>query len=230
MTNRQLDPQIFPTDAVTLLPEIDFYQVAFDSLPQVYKNAPNFISFLQQICIQKQYIYDVIRSLVNVYNLNSSDGFAPATPSGIYLEMLASNLTAPVSENENAQALLSAINNRIGFINSRGRPKDFYTYFRINGYGNYWNNTSIIEQWNATISITLPLPPMGSPDPLDAFKFDMFRLKGAGIEINTESTEAALLTFSKITGGTPVYNPAGLGWGIQEPRGNVVGGGYFKRL
>ncbi|MDE2292179.1 MAG: hypothetical protein KGL53_08860, partial [Elusimicrobia bacterium] len=97
MTTIYLEPQFFfPVEDVTQLPAIDFYEYAKGQLPQVYQNAPNFMATVRAISNNKQYLYNIIRSLVNVVNLNNTgNGTGDATANGIYLQMLASIFNAP---------------------------------------------------------------------------------------------------------------------------------------
>ena len=87
--------QSFGNGAVTQLPEIDLFKFATAQLPSVYQNAPNFMGVLQNISAQKQKLYEAIRSLINVFNLNDAgNGTAEATPQGVYAKMIASVFSA----------------------------------------------------------------------------------------------------------------------------------------
>lgn len=228
MDNRDLFPQTFDPDALTLLPEINFFVEASNKLPQVYQNAPNFMAQLKVICDRKQFIYDIIRSLVNVFNLNSSDGFTPATPTRIYLEILASNITAPFSVGDLDIVILNSIRNRINFVNSRGKIDDFYRYFVLNSFGSNFTNSEVIEEGNATLNITVPLNPTGTPDPLTVFQYDMFKLKAAGIEINVNPTNPPMFAFSTLSG--PDKFPNTKGFATLDARRNATGGGFYKTI
>lgn len=157
-----LYPQVFPSTAVTLLPEIDFYDYAFQQLPLIYQNAANFCGMLKAISSQKQNLYDIIRSLVNVYNLNDAGNLNPQTvpsgkPTGVYLKMLASVFNSSYSDSYDDVQITSIIQQSVIFINSRGLPSDFYKYFVNVGMEYAFTNGNVEEDGNATIFFNVPV-------------------------------------------------------------------------
>src|SRR5574343_512782 len=130
-----LEPQEFHPKSVTQLPALDLYEYCYQNLPGIYKQAPNFTAMLKALSIENQYLYDIIRSLINVWNLNNTKGNEtyPAIPSGIYLNMLANMVNAQYSALSLSTSTYNAIQNTISYLNSRGRISDYYTYFKNNG-------------------------------------------------------------------------------------------------
>jgi len=231
MANLPLLPQNFDLDSKTVLPTINFYERAKSTLPQVYLNAPDFLSLLKVICDAKQQIYDIIRSLVNIYNMDNSDTLTDSTPSGVYLQMLANNLSAPFVLNppDSDQTIFLSVRNRTTFVNSRGLFNDFYRYFVLNGFADEFNPEGVKEVGNATINMTVPLPGSGVPNPLTKITYDMFRIKSAGIEININPGVIFYFGFSNLDEPSSL-NPTSQGWGNRDPRGVVTGGGFFFSL
>lgn len=224
----KLEPQIFDEDAETLVPAYDFFEESKKTLPQIYLNAEKFMDSLKAILSRKQYLYDAIRSLVNVYNLNSSDVFTKSTPTGVYLEMLASNTNTKFTAGATDTELLEVIGNQLTFVNSRGNFADFYRYFAINNLSSYFNSDNVKEVGNATLSIKMPVSSGGVPDALTVLIYDLFKLKSAGIEININQTEPDYFAFSILD--NPVTPARTAGWATIDSRGIVSGGGFFRTL
>lgn len=178
-----LVPQLFGTTAQTQLPALSMYDSAYSQLPSVYQNAPNFIGVLQAISAQKQYLYDVIRSLINSYNLNDSLGSNntdSATPTGIYLKMVASVFNAQYFPDSTDATILNLTQNITNFVNSRGRPHDFFNYFDINGIGAYFTNLNVNEDGNATIYFNVPIADIVNPQSTVQIQLTVTALAGAG--------------------------------------------------
>jgi hypothetical protein len=232
MTLMDLTPQFFDSYSVTQLPSIDFYNYALSQLPQVYQNAPNFTQTLLFISQQKQNLYDIIRSLVNVYNLNDTGaGITPAPPYGIYLKMLAAVFNAPYTQGQEDNVISTSIKNTVCFVNSRGYPSDFYRYFYLNGLAGYFTNANIEEDGNASIFINVPVPdtPLTPPSPYQIFVNSMNKLKGAGIFIVVTGLNIPFFQLGSLPTDSPPYEvaPGNAGFGVLTPDGATINGGFF---
>lgn len=224
---QKLIPQFFEDTTVTLLPAIDFYEEAKKKLPMIYQNARNFMALIKSICEVKQELYNIMRSLANTYNLYSSGSPDPyeATPQGVYLKMLASDLTAPFNENDEDYVIFESIVDRINSVVSRGNIKSFEDYFEQNDYE--FNNNTVQVIPNATIFFNVPIPNLSVPfNPLDAFKRDIFRIKGAGIRIIVNST--ANIPFFRLANTSGYIPPESAGFAGLDAFGRPIGGGYFS--
>lgn len=232
MALQALIPQFFFPTAVTQLPAIDFYAYAKNQLPQVYQNAPNFMAVVRVISNNKQYLYDVIRSLVNVYNLNNAGGgIENSTPYGVYLNMLASVFNTPINPSAAPYQILNAIQNTVIFVNSRGTPNDFFSYFANNGLESSITNENIEDDGNATIFFNVPVENTGTNyNPYDIFVTDMAKLKGAGIEVIVTPGNIPFFQLGSLPTDTPPYQvaPGNAGFGVLKPDGRVVNGGFFS--
>ena len=250
MTIYPLLPQVFGTGAVTQLPEIDFFQYAKNQLPSVYQNAPDFMQVVMAISANKQQLYDIIRSLVNVFNLNDTGNttFPPApsaVPSGyldpdpnnvgqflpIFAQMIASVFGAPYDAGAASLDIINATQNVVNFINSRGQPQAFFNYFNLNGLAGNFTNANVIEDGNATIFFDVPIEnnPALKPNPFDQFIFDMNKLKGAGIKIRVQSTPPPFFQYGALpSAGPPYVAPGNLGYGVLQPSGVVAFGGFYS--
>lgn len=228
----ELLPQNFIITEITQLPSIDFFNFARTQLPQVYQNASNFMGVLSTISVQKQKLYDIIRSLVNVFNLNNAgNGPDSAAPTGIYLQMLASVFNAPYSDGDSSLTIITNIKNAITFVNSRGRPSDFYQYFLINGLSQYFTNEGVEEDGNASIFFNLPISSVSTnpPTPVDIFLNSMNKLKAAGIEIFFTGSDISYFQPGSLPTDSPPFStgPGNTGFGGLNSDGRVVGGGFF---
>lgn len=227
-----LQYQTFASGAVTQLPSINFYQYALSQLPQVYQNASNFCATLLVIATQKQYIYNCIQSLVNSYNLNDTgNGTASAQPSGLYAQMIASVFNAPYTSGATTATILNATQNAVVFVNSRGKPSDFYNYFSLNGLASSFTTENVQEVGNATIFFDVPVPdtPDSPPNPYDTFNNAMLKLKGAGIEILSIGQNIPFFQYGSLPTDSPPESvaPGNAGYGILDPDGTVRGGGFY---
>ena len=234
MTTFPLSPQAFTSQSVTQLPAFDFLAYAKTLLPQVYQIAPNFMDVVEVISANKQYLYDTIRSLINVMNLNNSgSGDAASVPSGVYLEMLASIFNSPYTVGQADYLIANSIQNTITFVNSRGLTSDFYRYFALNGLATYFNNNGVEDNNNATIFFNVPIPntPSIPPNPYQIFYTNMFKLKAAGVEILVESGNVPFFQLGALpTDSGPPVAPGNAGFGILTPDGVVINGGFFISL
>lgn len=236
MATVDLKPQTFGENAVTQLPALDFFQYVKSQLPQVYQNAPNLMALLQVIATQKQYLYDVIRSLINSFNLNDTGkGSDSATPSGIYAQMIASVFNAPYAQGSTDSEIIIAAQNAITFVNSRGTFSDFYRYFYINGLADSFTNANIQEDGNATIFFNVPVfnTPDNPPNPFEIFLTSMQKLKGAGIEIIANPANTTYFQYGSLPTDDPPYQvaPGNAGFGILQADGTtVINGGFFMSL
>lgn len=232
MTNQPLTRQSFPSTAVTIVPALNFFQQALNILPGFYKAAPKFIQAIFYIASVKQSIYDIIRSVANIYNLYSINSQNPddATPKGIYLRMLAVQVNAPFSEVDDDSTVTNSIINRINYVVSRGTPLSFFNYFNFNSLGGYFNNVSVQETNNATIFFNVPVPnnPLINPNPFELFRENMERLKAAGIKIVINSTlNIPLFQLADLYGNVA---PENAGFAGLDVFGEPVGGGFYKNL
>jgi hypothetical protein len=228
--NVYLEPQVFHPKSVTQLPAIDFYEYGYNQLPSIYRQAPNFLALLKVISDRKQYIYDIARSFVNVFNLNNTDGNPtyPAFPQGVYLDLLATAFNAQYNALALSTSTYNAIQNTVSYINARGRIKDFEVYFRNNGLGDYFNNDHIFLDPNATLVFSVPIPntPLNLPNPYAIFTTSMSLLKGMGVRIETVGANIPLFQF-----GAPPGNqvaPGNAGFGVLLLNGEVINGGFFS--
>lgn len=232
MSNTYLEPQIFPDQAVTLLPALDFLGIAKQNLPQIYQAAPNFMGIISATATIKQYLYDVIRSLTNIYNLYSSrsPNATDATPSGPYLRMLATNLDASFSDTDTDAEVITAIVRKTNFVVSRGQPKDFFSYFEQNSLAGNFNNVSVQESNNATIFFNVPVPnlPLMTPNPFDVFIASMQRLKASGVKISAVSSID--IPYFQLADLDENVGPDNAGFAGLNFYGRPVGGGHFKSV
>ena len=229
MTNQNLNPQFFPDVAKTILPNLDFYELAQKKLPQIYNNAQNFMGIIFSIATIKQQIYDIIQSLCNVYNLYSSTSKSPtiATPQGVYLRMLATDLNAPFSNEDNDSTVFSSIIKRINFVVSRGQASSFFNYFSQNNLSGFFNNSTVQEINNGTIFFNVPIPntPLVTPNPFSVFSEDMFKLKAAGIKIIVNSS--ANIPYFQLADLNGNVAPENAGFAGLNVFGEPFGGGFF---
>lgn len=233
MTTQTLLPQPFGPNAVTQLPAIDFYQYALAQLPQVYQNAPNFLAVITVISTAKQYLYDLIRSLVNSYNLNDTgEGDDSAEPTGIYAQMIASVFNTPYTTGASDSDIINATQQVTTFVNSHGYPSDFYDYFLLNGFDGYFTNANVEEDGNATIFFNLPIQntPSNPPNPYFNFINSTLKLKGAGINVILNTIQTPYFQYGSLPTDNPPYEvaPGNAGFGILEPRGDVINGGFYQ--
>lgn len=232
MTLLDLEPQIFSEGTITQLPFIDFFANSKAQLPQVYQNAENMMATLSLISDQKQQLYLTILSLINVFNLNSIVSTNDSSPTGIYLEMLASCFNAPFTHGQEDYKIQNSIQNTVVFVNSRGYPSDFYNYFLYNGLNTYFTNANIQEDENATIFMNVPIvnTPLSPPNPFDIFVQNMNKLKGAGIDIIVSAQNIPFLQYGSLPTDVPPYEvaPGNAGLGVLLPDGQVIGGGFFS--
>lgn len=230
MANQDLNPQTFPDNAKTIVPSIDFLEFLKTYIPQKYQQAPNFMAIINSIAILKQNLYDIIRSIANIYNLYSSDSDTPfsATPQGIYLRMLASNVSAPFSDGDSDSTVFNSIVNRMTLVDSRGQPKSFYNYFTYNNLNLAFNNNGVQEINNATIFFNVPIPdnPLATPNPYQVFVQDMFKLKGAGIKIEVNST--VNIPYFQLADLSGNVGPGNAGFAGLDTRGQQIGGGFYS--
>lgn len=231
MSTLPLIPQAFDSNQITQLPAFDMLAYAKGLLPQVYQNAPNFMAVVQSIAAQKQYLYDVMRSLINVMNLNSVAGGERATPVGVYLQMLASIFNAPYTAGAADYVIFSSIQNAILFVNSRGLTSDFYNYFAANGLAGQFTNNNVEEDGNATLLFNVPVAdtPSSPPNPFDIFTTAVFKLKAAGIETIIVPGNIPYFQYGSLPTDTPPNQvaPGNAGFGVLTPDGVVVGGGFY---
>lgn len=235
MTISNLSPQIFTNQMVTQLPAIDFFEYAKTLLPLVYQNAPNYMAAIKTISTNKQYIYDIIRSLVNSYNINDAgSGADSAIPTGIYLQMAASVFNTPYATGSTDEQILNAIQNTVLFVNSRGYPSDFQKYFLLNNLEGYITNYNIEEDGNATIVFNVPIisSPLNPPNPFDVFTTDMLKLKGAGIEVIIIAANVPYFQYGSLPTDSPPYQVASgnAGFGVLTNDGHAINGGFFISL
>jgi len=214
-----LEPQAFTDSAdnpETVLKPYDFFSEFEQLLPDVYINAQNFMEIVRQIADTYQYLYDVMRSLVNVPNFSFSNYLATGQScSGVYLLMLARFLDIPISytqiNNENQpivagvddQILATNILTKIVLMNSRGTHKDFEDYYlAIDNYSQF-----IADNISEDIDGTLKLNTSFTNDSttrnvtLAQFEKDITNLKAVGVRINDNriTLTPRIFTFS--------YNP-----------------------
>ncbi len=243
MAISDLNPQPFGPTAQTQLPAIDFYTYALSQLPQVYQNAANFCTVLKNSSARKQYLYDVIRSLVNSYNLNDTLATTDpvtkistdeAEPLGIYANMIASVFNAPYSISFSDKQILNATQNAVNFVNSRGTPSDFYNYFVLNGLESYFTNVNVQDNGNATIFFNVPVAnnPTNPPNPYYEFTTNMLRLKGAGIEVIVNGANIPFFQYGSLPSDNPPYEvaPGNAGFGIIQAHNDVINGGFYQSL
>ena len=228
-TTQDLNPQFFPDGAVTILPNLDFYALAQARLPQIYNSAQDFMGLIFSIATIKQAIYDVIQSLCNVYNLYSSRSINTniATPQGVYLRMLATDLGASFSDGDSDSTVFSSIIRRINLVVSRGQPIAFFNYFEQNNLSGFFTNNAVQEVNNATIFFNVPVPnePLITPNPLTVFSQDMFRLKAAGIKVIVNSTtNIPYFQLADLNGHVAPENAGFAGLNIF---GQPYAGGYY---
>lgn len=228
-TGTDLQPQVFSLGSNTVVPAVDFYAVANQILPDKYRMATNFMAIIKVISDQKQYLYDVIRSLTNVYNLYSSRNTVPGgtQPTDVYLRMLASDAGAPYDSNAINSDIADAVSNRFTSVSSRGTIKAFYDYFEYNELGGYFNNSTIQEDGNASILIIVPINNSGSPNPFLVFQQDIFRIKAAGIYIVSQPAVIPYFQYADLLGNV---GPGNKGYAGLTERGNTIGGGYYTPL
>src|ERR1700679_2742820 len=218
-----LQPQEFAQNAVTALPAIDFYQLYVNQLPQLFQAAPNFLAFVKSQTDYSQYLYDIIRSLLNIYNIDSESN----PPSGAYLQMLANDYAVIINPTDTDPIIKQNIMKRITLSISRGSVNDFANYFNENQIMTM-NNTNFVLTGNATISITvpasaIPVPP-SSYSQLELITEDLEKIKAAGIKLIVDSTNPPLFGYLG-DGGT---QPNVLGYGIRQSDGSIVGGGHYS--
>lgn len=225
----QLNPQIFSSEVVTQIPAKDLFEIAKNSLPFVYQGMKNFMSMLQGISTQKQYLYDVMRSLINCYDLidsHPSDSI-DARPSGVYLRMVASDFNISFNDSDDDNKILTLIIQKINFVVSRGRPFDFYSYFAQNNLDGFFDNVSVQETGNATVFFNVPIPnlPLVSPNPFEVFTKNMNKIKAAGIKINTES--AINIPYFQLASLSGEVAPGNAGFAGLNLFGQAQGGGFY---
>ena len=236
MTVSTLVPQTFGAGAATQLPQIDFYQYALSQLPQVYQNAPNFCAVLLAISTQKQKLYNIILSLINSYNLNDAlKGSDPATPSGIYAQMIASVFNAPYTAGASDATIINATQTAVVFVNSRGYASDFYAYFALTGIASSFTNANVEETGNATIFFNVPIEdtPDLPPNPYQVFVNATLKLKGAGIKVVVgSSVNLPFFQYGSLPTDDPPYQvaPGNAGFGILQSDGSVDNGGFYQGL
>jgi len=228
-TGTDLQPQVFADGSNTVVPGLDFYALANQILPNQYVSASNFMALIKVIADQKQYLYDIIRSLTNVYNLYNSDNNVPGgtQPEGVYLKMLASDAGAPYDANAQDPDIADAVSNRFISVSSRGTIKSFYDYFEFNELGGFFNNNTVQEDGNASILIIVPITDGGSPNPFLIFQQGMFRVKAAGIYIVTQPAVIPYFQYADLLGNV---GPGNQGYAGLTDRGNTIGGGYYTPL
>lgn len=231
-----LEPQVFLDGAVTQLPAIDFYQYALDNIPSIYTVAPNFSSILKATAQQKQYIYDIIRSFVNVFNRSNpnTNPLAPAIPQGVYLDLLAVALNAQYTALALSVSTYNAVQNTVSYLNARGRISDFQTYFENNGLGQYFNNSNVFVDPNLTLIFSLPIPntPLNPPNPYAIFVTSMSLLKAMGVEVVVVGANVPLVQYGSLPTDVPPYQvaPGNAGYGVLLENGEVINGGFFTSL
>lgn len=229
MANQDLNPQVFTTGAVTILPVLNFFELAKARLPQIYQNAPSFMAIIFIIATIKEEIYRIIQSLCNVYNLYSSRSInaSIATPRGVYLRMLARDLNADFNSTDSDSIVFTSIVKRINFVVSRGQPVAFFNYFEQNNLSGYFTNDTVQEVNNATIFFNVPIPnePLVTPNPFTVFVEDMFRLKGAGIKIVVNSSEN--IPFFQLADLNGNVAPENAGFAGLNVFGQPLGGGFY---
>lgn len=231
-----LTPQTFTDGAITQLPALDLYQYAFDQLPQTYQTAPNFIATLQAISVNKQYLYDVIRSFVNIINMNNiAGGNFSSFPTGIYTKMLAQLFNAPYNKTDPDFIILNSSQTASLIANSRGQPEDFYQYFSIKGISGFFTNEFIFEDNNATIYINAPIPNIISsdiPNPYQIFIVDMSKIKAAGIKIILNPSNIVYFEPGSLPTDSPPFQtgPGNAGFGVYLTKGVTVNGGFFSSM
>lgn len=215
-------PQTFDENAQTVLPAFDFVQDALNTLPSVYRNAENFTNVVVLKAKAKQFIYDIIRSLLNVYNLNCGD----CAPRGVYLKMLATDFGLDFGNTDSDENITRALRNRILFVNSRGKFQDFINYFLANSI----DLTKVVFELdgNATIKITLPVSTTVTPpqtqSQYDKVLADLNLIKGGGIKLQLYPTDIQYFAFSGENGES---DPTTSGFANLDSQGRIVGGGYF---
>lgn len=236
MKTEPLIPQLFLKGQTTQLPAINFFDLGYNLLPSVYRNASNFVSVIRTISDQSQYIYDVIRSLVNVVNLNSptSQDASQSVPVGVYLHMLASLFGVQLNVDSPVDTTIGRIRNKILFVNSRGRISDFYNYFVSNGLISSFNNDSVEEIGNATLYFQVPFidDPLASPNPINSFIQDMNNLKSAGIKIIVFGETIPYFQLASLPTDDPpeAVEPGNAGFASLTPGGDAINGGFFLSL
>lgn len=230
MANKPLTPQLFTDESKTVLPAIDFYEEAQKRLPQIYNSAVNFMGLIFSAATIKQEIYDIIRSLCNVYNLYSStsDNQNSAVPAGVYLKMLARDMNAPFSESDTDGQIFTSIVKTINLAISRGRPRDFYNYFEQNNLSGYFNNSAVQEVGNATIFFNVPIAdnPLLQINAFEVFKEDMYRLKAAGIRVDINST--INIPYFQLADLDGKVAPGNAGFAGLNAFGQPLNGGFFN--
>jgi AraC-like DNA-binding protein len=138
-----IEPQEFPTQQVnfTVLPPSQFYEKAIEILPTIYRNDPKFLAMVKTITDRQKYLYDMIRSLVNVYHLVGPTNYLA---NNVYMEMLArvfsvnfNYVFSSVGENVSVdyEILKHNIVSKVYQINSMGTLYDlFLQYLQFNVY------------------------------------------------------------------------------------------------
>lgn len=231
-----LQPQVFSENAVTFLPAIDFFEYAKKQIPQVYQNAPNFMAVVKSISDQKQYLYDVIRSMVNIMNLyNTGNGDDTSPPEGVYLKMLASIFNTPFNRGWDEAAINQLlplyIKLSVLFVNSRGKISDFYKYFLLYNMAESFTKVNCEETGNASLFFNVPVAndPTLSPNPSVVFLNAMDKIKAAGISVTVLSGNTPFFQLGSLpTDPGPRVAEGNFGFGILTPEGVVLDGGFFS--
>jgi len=203
MASVELEPQVFDPNAVTDIPERDFFELIKARLPLIYKDSVKLMAVIEEIAKIKQKIYDNCRSLVNAYNLFNSGGGVDAKPTGVFLKTLASDFGVFYGENDTDEQVAQKILTQLNLVVTRGKAIDFFNYFVNHGLENDFNNTSVQEIGNATLLFNVPIinDPLQYPNLFLKFINDMERMKGAGIKISAVSQEnVPWFQFSNIAG------------------------------
>ena len=232
LTPQPLIAQEFSDECVTLVPKIDFSTLVTQTLPMIYQNAPNFMGMMFSTAILKQEIYDIVRSLANVYNLYSSGnvGDEVSRPVGPYLKMLATDLNAPFNSVDDDATITQSIINRINSVASRGKPADFFNYFAQNGISSYFTNYYVEETGNATVFFYVPIEDdnLLVPNPIQVFKQNMEKIKAAGVKlVITSNVDVHYFWLAGLAGELPANGSTFAGLNIfNEP----LGGGFFKSV
>lgn len=223
----QVVPQPFASGALTQLPEVNFANELKTSLPMIYQQMPNFMGIVTAIANQKQYYYDVIRSLVNAINYTGTNSTSvPSQSLGSYLKIAASAFASTYSETSLDSSIQRSINNRVTFVTSRGTIRDFYQYYVKNNLQSLFTPTLITESGNATLTVSTPLS-TGDPA-FQQFSYDLFKIKAAGVKIIVNSTAAK--QYFELAKADGTVNADASGFSYLDPRNNPVGGGNFKTL
>ena len=218
----ELLPQNFDENAQTVLPAFDFVQDALNTLPNVYRNAKNFSNVVILKAKAKQFIYDIIRSLLNIYNLNSSN----CAPVSVYLRMLATDFGLDFGSADSDANIARALRNRILFVNSRGKFQDFINYFLANAI----DLTKVVFELdgNATIKLTLPVTTTVTPpqtqSQYDKVLADLTLIKGGGVKLLFVPVDISYFSFAGANGES---DPSTGGFASIDSQGRLIGGGYF---